>query len=121
MTALFIEYPPCSTCKKAKQYLKAKGIALEERHIVESTPSVTELKRWLEDSRLDIKRFFNTSGKRYQSLNIKEKRASMSIDEQLQLLSSDGMLIKRPIVIIDQHVLVGFKIDEYDTLLRTLL
>ena len=107
---LFLHYPPCSTCKKAKNWLDSNGLAYTARHIKEENPSYDELKRWLELSDLPVKKFFNTSGLQYKALNLKEKLPTMTVEEQLQLLSSDGMLVKRPIVITqDGKVLVGFK------------
>ncbi len=120
MTALFIEYPPCSTCKKAKKYLLEQGIMIESRHIVESTPTVSELTGWIQKSGLPLKRFFNTSGNVYKQLGLKDKLSEMTELEHIQLLASQGMLIKRPIVVIGQHVLVGFKVSEYETVLKHL-
>ena len=115
---LFLEYPPCSTCKKAKKWLEEHNVPYTARHIKEENPSYDELKHWLEASGLPIKKFFNTSGQVYKSLNLKEKLPSMSTEEQLQLLASDGMLVKRPIVITDSnHVLVGFKEADWESLL----
>ena len=106
---LFLQYPPCSTCKKAKAWLDSHGIAYEARHIKEQNPSYDELSQWLEQSGLPVKKFFNTSGLQYKALQLKDKLPTMSEDEQLELLSSDGMLVKRPILISDDFVLVGFK------------
>ena len=107
---LFLEYPACSTCKKAKKWLDEHGISYTDRHIREERPSSQELKNWLEASGLPIKKFFNTSGQQYRALELKEKLPGMSVEEQLQLLSTDGMLVKRPIIVTDDgKVLTGFK------------
>ena len=111
---LFIEYPKCSTCKKAKKWLDDKGIAFEDRHIVENNPTAEELREWIKKSGLDIKRFFNTSGMKYRDLGLKDKLADMEEEEKLTLLSSDGMLVKRPLVVGDTVVLVGFKEKEWE-------
>ncbi|MCI9559449.1 arsenate reductase family protein [Clostridiaceae bacterium] len=110
---LFIEYPKCSTCKKAKKWLEDKGIVFEDRHIVEKNPTAEELREWIKKSGLDIKRFFNTSGMKYRDLGLKDKLADMEEEEKLTLLSSDGMLVKRPLVVGDNVVLVGFKEKEW--------
>ena len=110
---LFIEYPPCGTCKKAKKWLEAKGVSFDTRHIKEDNPSYEELKEWYTRSGLPLKRFFNTSGTLYKTLNLKEKLPTMSEEEQLQLLATDGMLVKRPILLKDETVLVGFKEQEW--------
>lgn len=107
---LFLEYPPCSTCKKAKKWLDEQNISYTARHIKEENPSYEELKHWFECSALPIKKFFNTSGLQYKALNLKDKLPTMTIDEQLQLLATDGMLVKRPLVVTDDGiVLTGFK------------
>lgn len=106
---LFIQYPPCSTCQKAKKWLDANGIVYEDRHIKEKNPTYEELKAWYEKSGLPLKKFFNTSGLLYKSMNLKEKLPGMSEEEQLRLLSTDGMLVKRPIVVKGDIVLTGFK------------
>lgn len=111
---LFVCYPKCSTCKKAEQYLQAKGLSFTVRDIKTDNPTVDELRIWHEASGLPLKRFFNTSGILYKQLGLKDKLPTMSDDEQLQLLASDGMLVKRPLVIYDGGVLVGFKQAEYD-------
>ena len=110
---LFLEYPPCSTCQKAKKWLDANGIAYEDRHIKENKPTYEELKDWYTRSGLPLKKFFNTSGLVYKSLNLKEKLPTMTEDEQLQLLATDGMLVKRPLAIGDDFILVGFKEAEW--------
>ena len=111
---LFIEYPKCSTCKKAKKWLADKGIVFEDRHIVENNPTAEELREWIKKSGLDIKRFFNTSGMKYRDLGLKDKLADMEEEEKLTLLSSDGMLVKRPLVVGDNVVLAGFKEKEWE-------
>lgn len=113
---LFIQYPPCSTCQKAKKWLDEAGIAYTDRHIKEDNPSYEELKAWYEISGLPLKRFFNTSGLLYKSLNLKDKLPTMSEEEQLRLLATDGMLVKRPIVVKGDIVLTGFKVAEWEKL-----
>ena len=110
---LFLQYPPCSTCKKAKNWLDEHGISYEDRHIKENNPSYEELKLWYEKSGLPLKRFFNTSGLAYKALNLKERLPGMTEEEQLQLLASDGMLVKRPLLITEKSVLAGFKEAEW--------
>lgn len=114
---LFIQYPPCSTCQKAKKWLDAKGITYTDRHIKEHNPTYEELKQWYELSGLPLKKFFNTSGLLYKSLNLKEKLPAMTEEEQLRLLATDGMLVKRPLVVKDNLVLTGFKEAEWEKLL----
>ena len=106
---LFLEYPKCSTCKKAKKGLDEQGISYEGRHIIEDNPTVEELKDWHERSGLPLKRFFNTSGMKYRELGLKDKLPEMSEEEQYELLATDGMLVKRPLVVGDDFVLIGFK------------
>ncbi len=113
MKVLFIEYPKCSTCIKAKKTLLSLPIEFEDRHIVENTPSYDELKKWWKQSNQPLKKFFNTSGKLYKEMNLKEKLPTMSEDEKLHLLSQNGMLIKRPLLITDHEVIIGFKEDNY--------
>ena len=110
---LFIQYPPCSTCQKAKKWLEGNGVAFIDRHIKEQNPTYEELKAWYEVSGLPLKRFFNTSGLLYKSMNLKEQLPAMTEEEQLRLLASDGMLVKRPIVVKDGVVLTGFKEAEW--------
>ena len=110
---LFIEYPPCTTCKKAKKWLEDAGVCFEARHIKENNPTYEELKEWHSRSGLPLKKFFNTSGLLYKSLNLKDKLPTMSEEEQLRLLSSDGMLVKRPLVVADDFVLTGFREAEW--------
>ena len=106
---LFIQYPPCSTCQKAKKWLDAHGFAYADRHIKEQKPTYEELTTWYKASGLPLKKFFNTSGLLYKSLGLKDKLPTMTEEEQLQLLATDGMLVKRPILVTDTAVLVGFK------------
>lgn len=108
-TMLFLEYLKCSTCKKAKKWLDEQGISYEDRHIIEDNPTVEELKDWHERSGLPLKRFFNTSGMKYRELGLKDKLPEMSEEEQYELLATDGMLVKRPLVVGDDFVLIGFK------------
>ena len=111
---LFLVYPPCSTCKKAKKWLDDHGLAYTARHIKEENPTYEELRRWLEASGLPLRKFFNTSGLQYKALGLKDKLPQMSEDEQLRLLSSDGMLVKRPIVVTENgSVLVGFREEQW--------
>ena len=102
---LFLEYPKCSTCKKAKNWLESNGVEFEDRHIVENNPTAEELKAWYEKSGLPLKKFFNTSGLKYKELGLKDKLPNMTEEEQLNLLGTDGMLVKRPLVIGDDFVL----------------
>jgi arsenate reductase len=113
---LFIEYPPCSTCQKARKWLDEAGIAYEFRHIKENKPTYEELKDWYRRSGLPLKKFFNTSGLLYKSMNLKEKLPAMTEEEQLQLLATDGMLVKRPIVVKGDIVLTGFKAADWEKL-----
>jgi len=106
---LFLEYPKCTTCKKAKKWLDEHHIDYTDRHIVEDKPSYEELKEWYGKSGLPLKRFFNTSGLLYKEMQLKDKLPSMSEDEQLRLLATNGMLVKRPIVVDGDKVLTGFK------------
>lgn len=106
---LFVEYPKCSTCQKAKKWLQSKGIAFTDRDIVKDNPSAAELKAWLEKSGKSLKSFFNTSGLKYKELRLKEKLPSMTQEEQLRILSEDGMLVKRPVLVTEKTVLTGFR------------
>ena len=110
---LFVCYPKCTTCQKAKKWLEANGIAFEERHIAEANPSMDELRMWQARSGLPLKRFFNTSGMKYRELALKDKLPAMSDEEQLALLATDGMLVKRPLLVLDDKVLVGFREAEW--------
>lgn len=110
---LFVCYPRCGTCKKAEQYLLSKGVSFTKRDIKEVPPTLEELQTWYKASGLPLKRFFNTSGGAYKAFGLKDKLPSMSEEEQLALLATDGMLVKRPIVVWEDKVLVGFKEAEY--------
>lgn len=112
----FIEYPKCTTCQKAKKYLDSHNIQYTDRMIKEETPTVKELTKWIKDNNIEIKKMFNTSGLKYKELNLKEKLPTMSEEEKIKLLASDGMLIKRPLLVMDDKVLVGFKEKEYQEL-----
>lgn len=111
---LFIQYPKCTTCQKAKKWLEDNNIEFTDRHIKDQNPTFDELKQWHQMSGLPLKRFFNTSGMLYKSMNLKDRLPSMTEDEQLKLLASDGMLVKRPILVGDGFVLVGFKPEEWE-------
>ena len=116
---LFIEYPPCSTCQKAKKWLQEQGAEFTARHIKDANPTYEELKCWYEASGLPLKRFFNTSGLAYKALNLKEKLPQMTEEEQLRLLATDGMLVKRPLLITEDTVLTGFREADWEkTLLK---
>ena len=111
---LFLEYPPCSTCQKARKWLDAQGVSYTARHIKEDNPSYEELKAWYEASSLPLKKFFNTSGLVYKNLNLKDKLPTMSEEEQLRLLATDGMLVKRPLVVANNgKILTGFREKEW--------
>ena len=111
---LFVQYPKCSTCRKAKNWLDEHNIEYESRHIVEDNPTADEIRDWYEKSGLPLKRFFNTSGKIYRENKLKDKIPDMSEQEQFDILSTNGMLVKRPIVVADDFVLVGFKVKEWE-------
>ena len=111
---LFIEYPKCTTCQKAKKFLVDNNVSYTDRHIKEDNPTYDELKLWYEKSGLPLKRLFNTSGLLYKSMDLKNKLPEMSEVEQLKLLSTDGMLVKRPILVDGDLVLVGFKVKEWE-------
>lgn len=115
---LFIQYPKCSTCQKAKKYLDSRNASYESRHIAEENPSMEEIKKWHKKSGLPLKKFFNTSGLKYKELQLKDKLPAMSEEEQLALLASDGMLVKRPILVGDDFVRVGFKEAEWEDVLK---
>ncbi len=118
MSVLFICYPKCTTCQKAEKWLNENAIDYELRNIKEENPTVEELKLWYEKSGLDIKKFFNTSGLLYKELQLKDKLPEMSLEEKLNLLSTDGMLVKRPLVIGDDFVLTGFKEAEWEKYIK---
>ncbi|MBQ8967581.1 arsenate reductase family protein [Ruminococcus sp.] len=112
----FVCYPKCTTCKKAQKWLEEQGKKFEVRDIKEDNPTYDELKNWYEKSGLALKRFFNTSGLLYKSMELKDKLPAMSEEEQLRLLATDGMLVKRPILVDDDKVLVGFKEAEWNSI-----
>ena len=114
---LFVEYPKCSTCKKAKAWLDDRGIEYDDRHIVEDNPTTTELRLWHKKSALPLRRFFNTSGMLYRELELKDKLPAMSEGDMYELLASNGMLVKRPLLVLDDTVLVGFREQEWADLL----
>lgn len=115
---LFIQYPPCTTCQKAKKWLDGHGLSYTERHIKLDNPSYEELKAWWGRSGLPLKKFFNTSGLLYKSMNLKDRLPGMPEEEQLRLLAADGMLVKRPLVVTETAVLVGFKEADWEKTLR---
>ena len=117
MAYLFIQYPKFSTCQKAKQWLDGHGVAYTSRHIVEENPTAQELAGWIARSGLPLKRFFNTSGLKYKALELKDKLPTMSEEEMIALLATDGMLVKRPLLIGEDKILVGFKPQEWESLL----
>ena len=111
---IFIEYPKCTTCKRAKAWLDEAGFEYTDRNIKDENPTIDELREWYAKSGLPLKRFFNTSGMLYKQMSLKDKLPQMSEEEQLELLSTDGMLVKRPIIINDDTILVGFRQDEWE-------
>ena len=116
---IFVCYPKCSTCQKAKKWLNEHNVEYTERHIAEEKPTYDELKEWHEKSGLPLKKFFNTSGLLYKEMKMKDKLPSMSEAEQLRLLSTNGMLVKRPILVTGDKVLVGFREAEWDDVIRS--
>lgn len=114
---LFVEYPKCSTCKKAKKWLDEHAVSYTDRNIKEDNPSAEELKQWHERSGLPLKRFFNTSGMLYREMGLKDKLPAMSEEEQIALLASDGMLVKRPVLVTDDQVRVGFREKEWEEII----
>lgn len=114
---IFVEYPKCSTCQKAKKWLDARQIAYADRHIKDENPTENELREWHRRSGLPLKKFFNTSGMLYKELGLKDKLPAMSEDEQYALLASDGMLVKRPILVTEDRVVTGFKEKEWEDVL----
>lgn len=110
---LFIEYPKCTTCQRAKKWLDAHNLTYTDRHIVEDNPNYDELKQWYEGSGLSLKKFFNTNGMLYKEMQLKDKLSAMSEEEQLKLLATNGMLVKRPLVVEGNTVLTGFREDEW--------
>ncbi|MPQ43759.1 Spx/MgsR family RNA polymerase-binding regulatory protein [Clostridium tarantellae] len=118
MNYLFLEYPKCTTCKKAKKWLKENNIDFSERNIIEDNPTKEELKKWHYESKMSINKFFNTSGKLYREMNLKDKIKDCSTEELINILSTNGMLIKRPLLISNNLVLVGFKEEEWNEKLK---
>ena len=118
MEILFVEYPKCSTCQKAKKWLQEQGVSFTSRHIKEQNPTKEELKEWHQKSGLDIKRFFNTSGMIYREMKLKDRLPAMSLEEKYSLLSTDGMLVKRPILVTEQEIAAGFRPEEWEKLLN---
>ena len=118
MKYLLLEYPKCSTCRKAKKFLDDHGISYEDRHIVERNPTAGELGKWIAASGFPVRKFFNTSGLLYKSMALKDKLPTMSEDEMLKLLATDGMLVKRPLLVGNDFVLVGFKEAEWESRLK---
>lgn len=114
---IFLEYPKCSTCKKAKEFLIKNNINFEDRNIIENNPTYEELELWVKKSGRDIKTFFNTSGNLYKELNLKDELGNMNDEEKIKLLASNGMLVKRPMLIDDNFILSGFKEDLWKVLL----
>ena len=115
---LFLHYPGCSTCQKAKKWLDAHNLPYTARHIRDDNPTYDELKKWYEQSGLPLKKFFNTSGLLYKSMELKDKLPNMTEEEQLMLLSTDGMLVKRPIIVSGSTVLTGFREKEWSDVLK---
>ena len=115
---LFVEYPKCTTCQKAKKWLDENEIVYEDRHIKEKNPTLEELKEWHQKSGLSLKKFFNTSGLLYKEMKLKDKLPTMSEEEQYELLASDGMLVKRPIIVKGDQILVGFKAEAWEAALK---
>ena len=111
---VFVNYPKCGTCRKARKFLEEKGIAFEDRNIKEQNPTADELKEWIAKSGLPVKKFFNTSGMLYRQMELKDKLPDMSEQEMIELLATDGMLVKRPILVTEDQVLVGFKQAEWE-------
>ena len=118
MAVLFVEYPKCTTCKRAKKHLETLGVEFEDRHIVEACPTKEEIMTWHKMSGLPLKKFFNTSGMLYRELHLKDRLPEMSEEEQYDLLASNGMLIKRPVLVKGEQVLLGFKEAAYDELFK---
>ena len=114
MSNLFIEYPKCSTCQKAKKWLQDNKIKFEDRNIIEENPTAEELKGWIKLSGKDIKKWFNTSGLKYRELKLSQKLNNMTDEGKIDILASDGMLVKRPIFISDDGILIGFKQEEWE-------
>lgn len=113
MNRLFIEYPKCSTCKRAKKYLEENHVEFTDRHIVEQNPTKEELTEWIARGGQPVKKFFNTSGMLYREMELKDKLPTMSEEDQIALLASNGMLVKRPLIVEDDRILIGFKEKEW--------
>lgn len=118
MKNIFIEYPKCSTCQKAKKWLVENNVEFQDRNITSDTPTEKELKEWINKSGLNLKKWFNTSGLKYKELNLKEKLLTMSDEEKIKLLASEGMLIKRPIMVSDKGIFTGFKEETWKVLIK---
>ena len=118
MRNIFIQYPKCSTCQNAKKWLEQNNIEFIDRNILTETPTVEELTEWIERSGQDIKKWFNTSGLKYKELNLKDKLLNMDKKEKIKLLASDGMLIKRPLLILDKEILIGFKKEKWQDIIK---
>ena len=117
---LFVEYPKCTTCQKAKKFLDDHGAVYEDRHIKEQNPTADELRAWWKKSGLPLKKFFNTSGLQYKALGLKDKLPTMTEEEQLALLGTDGMLIQRPVLVGENFVLTGFRAEQWEEVLKKL-
>lgn len=117
MSYLFLEYPKCSTCQKAKKWLEENKVTFTDRHIVEKNPTAEELRQWHQKSGLPLKKFFNTSGLVYKNLGLKDKLSTMTEEEQYTILATNGMLVKRPLIIGETIILIGFKETEWKQLL----
>lgn len=115
---LFVQYPKCTTCQKAKKWLDENKVKYEDRHIVENRPSYEELKQWHKKSKMPLKKFFNTSGMLYKEMNLKDKLEDMSEEEKYKLLATNGMLVKRPVLVGEDFVLTGFKEDAWKNALK---
>lgn len=118
MSVLFLEYPKCTTCKKARKWLEENNIEFEARHIVEENPTTEELTAWVEKSQLPVKKFFNTSGIMYREMKLKDKVKVESDEALIEILSTHGMLVKRPLIIGEDFVLIGFKQDKWEEQLK---
>ncbi len=118
MEILFVEYPKCTTCQKAKKWLEGQKVTFVDRHIKEQNPTREELKEWHERSGMDIKKFFNTSGMLYKEMKLKDRLPEMSLEEKYELLSTDGMLVKRPVLVTEKGIVTGFKPEEWENLIR---
>ena len=117
---LFVEYPKCTTCQKAKKFLDDHGAVYTDRHIKQNNPTVDELRTWWKKSGLPLKKFFNTSGLQYKALGLKDKLPAMTEEEQLELLATDGMLVKRPVLVGEEFILVGFRAEQWEQALKNL-